>query len=182
MAVLDRADLGRGNGHAPGHAFERMGRFLRSPQIALPRPGKPPATVVIDRVRARPAVTPTLAGSLGVMGVGLGLVELFAARHLARWLGMSERSTGLIRAFGVREIATSFALMADPTRTRWLWARTAGDVLDYAALRAADRADNPHAHRVRGVIGFILFAGVLDAVVAGRMSTVKRTCGGEARR
>jgi hypothetical protein len=179
MAVLDQGGLGRGNGHAPGHAFERMGRFLRSPQIALPRPGKPPATVVIDRVRARPAVTPTLAGG---MGVGLGLVELFAARHLARWLGMSERSSGLIRAFGLREIAIGFALMADPTETRWLWARTAGDVLDYAALRAADRPDNPHADRVRGVIGFILFAGVLDAVVAGRMSTVKRTCGGEARR
>jgi hypothetical protein len=41
----------------------------------------------------------------------------------------------MIRAFGVREIATGVGLLMAAKRGAWLWGRVAGDALDIAAVR-----------------------------------------------
>ena len=52
-----------------------------------------------------------LAQGLGWFSIGLGVAELVAPAHLARFLGMEER-TELIRAYGAREIATGIGILA----------------------------------------------------------------------
>lgn len=77
----------------------------------------------------------TLARGLGWFSIGLGVVELLCARRLASAMGLAGRG-GLVRACGVREIATGVGLLA--TRRRdpapWLWGRVAGDAVDLALL------------------------------------------------
>ena len=67
----------------------------------------------------------TLAGGLGWFSIGLGLGEVVASRGLGRYLGMEDRA-GVLRAFGVREIATGVGLLASRRRAPWMWGRVAG--------------------------------------------------------
>lgn len=81
--------------------------------------------------RARQA--DSVARGLGWFSIGLGLAELFMPRIMARATGMrgSER---VLKAYGVREIATGIALLRARDPKPWLWARVAGDALDAATL------------------------------------------------
>lgn len=176
MTLTDIGIQRRGNGHAPIRAFERLGRYMRQPQIAVPRPGEPAARITLDRVRARPAVTPTVVGAVGLAALGLGLTQLVAPRRIARVVGLPERSAPLIRACGLRELTTGFGLVSDPTNARWLWARAAGDVLDVIGLGAVAGPHNPRAGRARAALGLVVLAGLADALLAARMQTSARTC------
>ncbi|MBV8696880.1 hypothetical protein [Bradyrhizobium sp.] len=87
-----------------------------------------------------------MARALGWFSIGLGTVELLAARRLTRALGMRGRE-GLIRVFGVREImAGVMSLSVD--KQAGLKSRIAGDGLDILALLAALRFDNPRKGNV----------------------------------
>lgn len=77
--------------------------------------------------------TDPTAQALGWMSIGLGLAELLMARSMARALGMRGGET-LIRAYGVREIATGCGLLMARDRSPWMWGRVAGDALDLATL------------------------------------------------
>src|SRR5215218_81610 len=73
------------------------------------------------------------AQGLGVFSIALGLAELLAPRALARMTGMQGRET-LLRAYGLRELATGVGLLASPDPRPWLWGRVAGDALDLSTL------------------------------------------------
>ncbi len=74
-----------------------------------------------------------IARSLGWFSIGLGLVEVLATRQLSAFLGT--RNTGLVRAFGVRELAAGVAILAqDQPGPTQLWTRVGGDAMDIAAL------------------------------------------------
>jgi hypothetical protein len=96
-----------------------------------------------------------VARGLGWFSLGLGLAEVAASRGLAAWLGMEGR-TGLVRAYGAREIATGLAILLsrdDPAP--WIRARVGGDALDLATLVAAGLdGDNPR----KGNVGLALAA------------------------
>jgi hypothetical protein len=51
------------------------------------------------------------------------------------------RLDGALRALGGREIGAGLAILAQPDRPEWLWARVAGDGIDlsYLATEGADR-------------------------------------------
>lgn len=71
-----------------------------------------------SRRRGHPdSQTDALARGLGVFSIALGLYEVMAPRSLARALGMP-RNTGLIQAYGVREIATGIGILAPGIRRR----------------------------------------------------------------
>jgi hypothetical protein len=78
--------------------------------------------------------TQALAGGLGIFSIAIGLAELMAPRWIARRAG-ARVSPNMIRAFGVREIATGVGLLMAAKRGPWLWGRVAGDALDIAAVR-----------------------------------------------
>ncbi|QSQ21707.1 hypothetical protein JY651_42210 [Pyxidicoccus parkwayensis] len=112
-----------------------------------------------------------LARGLGWFSIGLGLTELIAPRALARFLGLSEERTGLLRFFGLREIAAGVGILMSPARpTPWVWARVGGDVLDIVGLGRALK-NNPKKGSVGFTLSNVLAATAVDAVCARRLSS-----------
>ncbi|MGA0607264.1 hypothetical protein ACO2Q0_14835 [Phenylobacterium sp. VNQ135] len=156
-----------------GEAFQN---FARSPSAAIGLPGGKRVTLATDRVRAKPALTPTLSGTLGQNAIGLGVWGLAAPKSVNRFLGMNANPQVVQLVFGAREMATGLRLVSDPTCTTALWARVAGDVFDIAVLRSLDKPENPQRKNVRLALGVVAAVTALDVLAAWRMSTVKRTC------
>ena len=162
---------------------ENVEAFFREPSATLRIPGtRKRIHVHTDRVRAKPAVTPTVSASLGMFSIGLGLVEVLAPKAITRFFGMSNRAVPLIQAHGVRELTAGFGLASGPSDPKWLWARVAGDFLDLATLAAANHGRNPHRHRVRNAMTAVVAITVIDALCGSRLMNVKRSCDQEAAR
>jgi hypothetical protein len=156
-----------------GEAFQN---FARSPSAAIGLPGGKRVTLATDRVRAKPALTPTLSGTLGQNAIGLGVWGLASPNSVNRFLGMDANPQTVQLLFGAREMATGLRLVSDPTCKMTLWARVAGDVFDIAVLRSLDKPENPKRGNVRLALGVVAAVTALDVLAAWRMSTVKRTC------
>lgn len=120
----------------------------------------------------RPNAAATLGRALGWFGIGLGVVELLAPRSLARWIGLQGSET-LLRAYGVREIASGIGLLAaaEPaTQARWLEGRVVGDALDAATLAVAIARPSPaRAHPV-GALVAVAGVAALDVACAHALS------------
>ena len=89
-----------------------------------------------------------LAQGLGWFSIGLGVAELIAPGHLARFLGMDDHAD-LIRAYGAREIVTGVGILSQENPTLWIWGRVGGDVLDLETLARGIGSDNPQRANVR---------------------------------
>ncbi len=154
-------------------SFERLSR---SPGAALPIGKGRKMTIHVDRVRAKPAVSPSLSMNIGMNAAGLGVWGFFFPRHVKKTLGI-EAPTSVVQAvFGARELWSGYSLAGDPTRNGVLWARVAGDVFDILALKALYRPSNPKRGNARAALGFVLAVTALDVIAAIRMTNVKRTC------
>ncbi|CJL29935.1 Uncharacterised protein [Streptococcus pneumoniae] len=75
----------------------------------------------------------SLARGLGWLSIGLGVVQLVAPRQVARLIGMPG-SDGVIRACGLREIATGVGILLADDPKPWIYGRIGGDALDLAGL------------------------------------------------
>lgn len=109
-----------------------------------------------------------MAAGLGWFSIGLGIMELAAARPLARALGLRGAET-LIRASGLREIVTGVGILTARDRRPWILARIAGDALDAATLVAA--GGRGHAGGVVAALASVLGATVFDLVCAEALRT-----------
>ncbi|HWG85586.1 MAG TPA: hypothetical protein VNT60_08915 [Deinococcales bacterium] len=96
-----------------------------------------------------------VAKGLGWFSIALGAAEVIAPGAIANYLGLEKRG-GLVRAYGVRELAAGAALLAQPSSSLWVWSRVAGDAIDMVTLGGGLKG-NPRAAR----------AGVALAMVAG---------------
>jgi hypothetical protein len=110
--------------------------------------------------------TTKLSKGLGVFSLVLGAAELFMTRPLARFLGMEDK-IGLLRFYGVREIAAGIAILAQPNNATWLWARVAGDAIDLATLGAVFAKRDDKRKSIAFATANVLGVTALD-VVAGR--------------
>jgi hypothetical protein len=144
------------------------------PKISIPVGGGRRMTVYTDRVRAKPAVAPSVAMNIGMTAIGLGVWGTLFPNHVKRTLGLTAPTPVVQGLFGARELWSGFALAGDPTRADALWARVAGDVLDIAALTAANTPQNPQRGNARFALAFVLAVTALDVVTAVRMSNVQR--------
>jgi hypothetical protein len=109
-----------------------------------------------------------LADALGWFSIGLGALEFFNSRGLARWLGMDEKET-LIRAYGVREIAQGVGLLTHATPrgdARWTHIRVVGDIIDIASLAPGLRQDNPNRRNVQLALASVVGVTVLDVMTS----------------
>jgi hypothetical protein len=130
----------------------------------------------VDRVRAKPAVSPSLSLNIGATAVGLGLWGLLFPNSVKRLLGVRS-STPVVRTlFGIRELITGVTLTNDPTKAGMLWVRLAGDLFDIAALKALTGRSNPKRRAARAALAVVLIVTALDAITAARMSRVQRNC------
>lgn len=96
-----------------------------------------------------------LARVLGWVSIGFGVAQLAAPGRIARRLGMEDKQ-GLIRAYGVRELASAVPTLSID-KPIGLLARIGGDMLDLGTLRLALRRDNPKRNN----------AAIATAVIAG---------------
>lgn len=110
-----------------------------------------------------------LSTFLGVFSLGLGLAELLMPRTMAARTGV--RSPGLLRGYGLREIASGVGILTTDRPAFWLWSRVAGDIIDLATLASAMSSNNP-ADRRKAVESAVAVAGVtvLDVVCAAEHS------------
>ena len=79
-----------------------------------------------------------LSQRLGWFSIALGLTELLAPGLVSRLCGGHGRHTGLIRLYGVREIASGLLIFSGGRRpAAGMWSRVAGDAIDLTTLGAA---------------------------------------------
>ena len=111
-----------------------------------------------------------LARALACFSIGLGAAELVAPRAMARLVGLGsgKRKTGLLRAFGLREISSGLGILARPG-VPWVGSRVVGDVLDAAVLLAALRARGDRRRRALVALGAVVGVGALDYYAARRL-------------
>ena len=112
-----------------------------------------------------------LAKGLGWFSVGLGLTELLAPQAIAKISGVSNRHTGLIRLYGLREIASGVTIFAQQNPVAGMWSRVAGDMLDLASLGAAATSPNANKGRVAFATANVLAVTALDVMCAKQLST-----------
>ena len=87
---------------------------------------------------ARLSASRKAARGLGWFSIGIGVLQLVAARPIARLVGLPGRE-GLVRLYGLREIANGVGLLAaggPAAASAGLWARVGGDALDLATVAA----------------------------------------------
>lgn len=111
----------------------------------------------------------TLARALGWFSIALGVTELVAAGRLSRALGLEGRS-GLIRAFGAREIGAGVMTLSTE-RKLGMQSRVVGDAMDLLALGTG--LDAPESRqRKNALISLLLVGGItaLDFFVARALS------------
>ena len=103
--------------------------------------------------------------ALGWFSIGLGLAQLAAPDRLANLIGLDEndRTRNLMRAVGLRELATGVGLLRQPDDARWLWARAAGDAVDLALLGTAIGSGNGNRARLAAATAAVAGVAALDA-------------------
>jgi uncharacterized membrane protein len=124
--------------------------------------------------RAQPGLPTTgakrLAKGLGWFSVGLGLTELFCPRAIARISGVSNTHTGLIRLYGLRELASGIAIFSQKKPAGAMWSRVVGDAIDLASLGAAATAPGAKRGRIAFATANVLAVTALDLVAAKQLS------------
>lgn len=101
---------------------------------------------------------------LGLFSLALGAAEILLPRKITRALD-AEGHEGLVRGFGVREVAAGVGILAEPAHSATVWNRVAGDALDLGALGLAAR-NAPRNRAVWGALAFVVGATLLDIVTA----------------
>ena len=126
-----------------------------------------PRSPTIDPLSAQNAHS--VARGLGWFSIGLGLAEVLAPRALTRGLGM-EGHEQIMRAYGVREIATGIGILSSTHPLPWIWGRVGGDALDIATLATGLQQDNPKQENVE--LALVAVAGItaLDVVCGASLA------------
>jgi uncharacterized membrane protein len=104
-----------------------------------------------------------MAAALGWFSVGLGVVQIVAPRRMTSAIGLDpgRGSTALMRAMGLREIATGVGILANPKSKEWVGLRVGGDLLDLALLGAV-LAKSENRDRTLMAAAAVLGATALD--------------------
>jgi uncharacterized membrane protein len=122
--------------------------------------------------KSRGLTASQLAERLAWFSIGLGLTELLAPRILARFIGVKEENAGLIRTFGVREIASGIAIFSQGEHpTEAILSRVAGDAMDLAALASSFASSDSNKGRVAFAALNVLAVTALDVACAQQLST-----------
>lgn len=122
-----------------------------------------------------------LARGLGWFSLALGAAELLAPRSVQQVSGI--RSPGLLRAYGLREIATGIGILSSKQPAHWMWARVAGDALDLATLFVPLRSSSPRRRKqALGAAAAVAGVALADAMCAVQLSAAAAVEGSGYRR
>jgi uncharacterized membrane protein len=122
-----------------------------------------------SRRALEPSSDERLARFLGWFSIGLGLAQVVAPRAVARAIGVREHRL-LLRALGLRELASGAGILLQRRPAGWLWGRVAGDVMDLSLLAAASASDHTGRGRVAAATAAVTAVTALDVLGARRLS------------
>ena len=114
----------------------------------------------------------SVARGLGWFSIGLGVSQLVLGAHLSNALGMGRigKTGAIVRACGMREIASGVWILANPRDARGLWVRVAGDFLDLATLwTGLAQPSNSRRGNVALAMGAVAGVTALDIMTARRL-------------
>lgn len=113
-----------------------------------------------------------LARGLGWLSLGRGLAQVVAPGEVARLIGLvaDAETRTLLRAIGLREIASGLGILTKPEPTEWVWARVGGDAMDLALLGKALNRDDAHKARVAAATAAVVGLTALDLHCATRLT------------
>lgn len=113
-----------------------------------------------------------LAEGLGYFSIALGATEILAPRAVCEAVGLDGHET-LVRAYGVREVATGLAILTSHDPTPWIWGRVIGDVLDIVTVAAGSQDGDPKQSNT--VLALTALAGVaaMDLFCANGLTAEK---------
>ncbi|HEU4726326.1 MAG TPA: SRPBCC family protein, partial [Kofleriaceae bacterium] len=104
-----------------------------------------------------------------------GLTELAFPRTMASLVGVGRerRAPAILRALGLREIASGIAMLARPDHPAPRWARLVGDALDLGLLGMALTSRRSGKNRLALTLGAIAGIAVLDSVATRRTARAR---------
>jgi len=73
-----------------------------------------------------------VARGMGWFSVGLGLAQLLTPSLVGALTGV--RNNRLLRLYGMRHMACGVGILNSDEPAKWMWARVAGDVMDFATV------------------------------------------------
>lgn len=125
-----------------------------------------------------------LARALGWFSVGIGLSALAAPGKVAQWVGLpgDGGNHALLRAIGLREIASGVGILTQDDPSSWLWARVGGDALDLALLTRALGDERADRGRVATATAAIIGVTAVDAYATRQMTQDQNGIGQETDR
>lgn len=155
---------------APAEAAGAAGVAHASPSLSIASYGVSPRV----RMQASRESAERLARMLGWLSLGRGMSQLLMPQVISRTAGMAEHPI-LLRALGLREIASGIGILGQPRKTGWLWSRVAGDVMDLALLgMAANVPGKSGARRRRAVAVAAVVAGIAALDILSSVRKVRQ--------
>ncbi|HEX8111573.1 MAG TPA: SRPBCC family protein [Kofleriaceae bacterium] len=117
----------------------------------------------------------SLIRGLGWLGVTLGVTELVIPRLLASAIGVDPdgAAPAILRAMGVREIASSSAVLLRPDHPSPRWARVIGDAIDLGLLGLALTTPGTGKRRLGMALGMVAGVTALDVLAARRQGRAR---------
>lgn len=108
------------------------------PTVAPDRGGRAERRA-IARLSRSPSQRSRLAKILGWTGIAIGIGALTAPGTLIRSSGLPDgrRTRWVLVASGLREVMTGIGATSSSRPRKWIWARLAGDMIDFAVLGSA---------------------------------------------
>ena len=122
----------------------------------------------------RPNGDGRLTSGLGWFSMGLGMAEVAMPGVVARLIGVrdSPDTRELLRAAGLREIASGLGLLTRDRPAGWVWARVGGDVMDLALLGLAFRSPESEPRRLAAAAAAVAGVTALDVMAGRRLQLV----------
>jgi len=119
----------------------------------------------------------SLAQGMGWFSVGLGTAQLLAPRALSRMIGIddSDRNAAIMRAIGVRELASGLGIFSQRNDATFLWGRVVGDIMDLALIGAAGASARSDRRKLAGAALAVAGALALDMATARKRSNPEVT-------
>jgi uncharacterized membrane protein len=129
------------------------------------------ATQQLERTVLEKVSAERLARGLGWFSIGLGLAELLLPGAVARLAGGHGKHTGLLRLYGLRELASGTMIFSQGRKpAAGVWSRVAGDAIDLATLGVAFLMPSTNKAGVTFAAANVLGVTALDVICAQELS------------
>ena len=113
-----------------------------------------------------------VARGMGWFSIGLGVAELLTPSLVGALTGV--RNNKLLRLYGLRELACGVGILNSEQPASWMWARVAGDVMDFATILEVI-ASGDESRMDEAALSLVAVAGatMADVMCATSLSAAK---------